>query len=112
MSDLVNYTVLVGAVTIDTGQTNPQTKQREVVRAVKGQTFDAPADHPSVLTLLSLKSIRPTADLTGRERVTTKTLLQAFRKAEEHDIAEVVEAVAPIDAPAHIDSGALTSADV
>lgn len=109
--DLVNYTVISAAVTIDTGRLDPQTKRKEVVRAMKGQTFDAPADNSSVLTLLSMRAIRPTEKVTGRERVTARTMVQAFRQGSEHDMAEVVEAVVPIDAP-KTDGGVLTPADL
>ena len=95
----VNYTVLSAACTIDTGRLDPATKRPEVVRAMKGQTFDAAPDNPSVLTLLSMRAIRPTDKVTGKERITARMMVQAFRETGE-DIAEVVPQVEPIDAPA------------
>lgn len=100
-SALTSYTVLVGAITIATGHLDPQTRRAEVVRAAKGDTFDAPKDNASVLTLLSMKAIRPTSEATGKERVTAATMLKVFKN--EGVDAPVVEEVRPVDAPNQIE---------
>lgn len=94
--DLINYTVLADAITIDTGVVNPITKRTDVIRAVKNDTFDSPPDHPAVLTHLGLKAIRPTKDVTGKERITTRRIMELFRSAET---GPDVEDVVAIDAP-------------
>lgn len=105
MPELVNYTVVVGAVTVATGKTDPKTKKPEVIRAQKGATFDAPSDLPAVLNFLDMKAIRRTAEATGNEHVTARTIVKAFRDEVEGNI---VDEVAPIDAPLPVDSDAVT----
>jgi hypothetical protein len=98
--EMVDYTVLVGAVTIETGRPNPQNKsQAEVVRVMQNEKITAPPSHPTILSLLSMKAIRPTADVTGKERITARTMVKVFREAGEVVDAPQVEAVEPIDAP-------------
>lgn len=96
MSELVNYTVLQEAIVLQTGQINPENKKPEVVRAVKGQTFNAPPDNPSVVTFLGMKAIRPTAEATGNEHVTALSILRAFKSEVTGDVKKDVE---PVDAP-------------
>lgn len=96
MSDLVSYTVIADAVTVSTGRTNPQNKRPEVVRVAKGTMIEAPADSPQILTLLSARCIRPTADVTGTERVTPRSIMRAFKSAVT---GKTNTTVAPIDAP-------------
>lgn len=111
---LVNYTVLQAAVTLSTGKIDPRTKSPEVVRLVQHDTFNAPADHPTVLNLRSMKAIRETSKFTGKEQITAKTVMLAFKQSGE-DIAAVVEGVVPVNAPMPLDDAhgpALTSADL
>ena len=93
---MTSYTVVAPAVTVATGQLNPQNRRPEVVRLLKGETIEAPDDHPSILTLLSGKALRKSEDVTGNEHVTPRTILRAWKGSAT---ATVNAAVAPIDAP-------------
>lgn len=96
------YTVLVGAVTISTGRKNPENRKAEVVRVLKGGEIDAPADHPTILTLLSTKSIRLTSDLTGKEKITPRHIMRAFREsvtARPNRNVEAIDAPSPVTDP-------------
>lgn len=109
--NIVNYTVLTDAIVLATDETDPQTKKPVVVRATKGQTFDAYDDDPRVLTFRAMKSIRPTKDATGKERITALTILRAFQ-TDEADPVNIVEDVKPIDAPAPVDPNALLASSL
>lgn len=92
------YTVLAEAIVVTTGRLDPQTRKPEIVRMLKGDTLQGPADDPQVVSLLSMRAIReeekaaknPNYVLTARE------VLRAFRSEVT---AEPVKAVIPVDAP-------------
>lgn len=97
--NLKTYVVLAGAVTIQTGRIDPQTKKPEVVRLLNGTELNAPEDNPSVQTLLSIRAIAPKGKVKKGARVTARHIFTVFQRAGEDAMAPVVEAVKPLPAP-------------
>jgi len=108
---VVNYTVLTDAIVLTIDDIDPQTKKPVVVRALKGQTFDAYEDDTRVQTFKAMKSIRPTADVTGKEHITALTILKAFQ-TEEDPLANVVTDVAPVNAPMPTEGDAILASSL
>lgn len=111
-TDLVDYTVLAGAVTVHTGRLNPQNKKPEIVRLVRGETIRATEDDPQVLTLLSMRAIREKSKAAANPDyvLTPREVLKAFRGEV---LAKPVEEVKPIPAPNPVTSPeSLTSEDL
>jgi hypothetical protein len=112
---LETYVVLTDAVNVATGRVNAQTKKPESVRLLRGERIQAPADHPSIQTLLGLRAVAQEAKVAGKDvRTTARHIRAVFARAGEHYIAPVVEAVQPVPAPAGdaVPADALTVADL
>lgn len=109
------YVVLTDAVNVLTGRINSQTRKKESVRLLRGEKIEAPADNPSIQTLLSLRAIAPESKVAGKNvRTTARHIRAVFAKAGEHYIAPVNTSYAPVPAPAGSETpeGALTVADL
>lgn len=109
--EMDSYTVVASAVTLETAEIDPQTKRPIIVRALYGETFRAPVNNPSVITLLGMKSLLPTSKFKG-QHTTARTILLAY--ADDADPVVLVEDVKPIAAPVpkDVDPEALTVEDL
>jgi len=96
-SAVKEFVVAVGAVTLNTGQVDHQTRKPIVARLGRGDIITAPANHPDILDFLRSKSIVPHVPGQKVRATTARDVIRAYG-AQGDPVAQPAKDVLPVPA--------------